>query len=677
MKPQDSSPTHPTLKVLRHRRGSIAGAGLTVILGLLLLFLERALPLDTLSNDLVFAFRKHHVIPQEAVIVYLDENSLSELQKDSNRLNRRFHAQLVDRLGRDNARAVIFDILFYGPSEDPAADEEFTRAIRQNGKVILAGENLEIRDEGQRQKKLFEPYAPFKSAAAGWGTVQLAVGQENAVRRHLHDDSEIVPSLSWAAAEMIGAPHALLRENRSLARWINYYGEPGSIPNVSFHQAIGEENGVAPGFFKNKVVFIGAQPTTGYTGTAKDEFKSPLTFWTGRYAPGVEIHATCFLNLVHGDWLTRMPSPLQLGLVILTGALAGFGLVMLRPFAAAGLTLFSILAITLAACFLAWRYYVTLSWLVLVMQCAIAFLWALIFNSIQWYVQREFMLKTLSTHLSPARAKVLMGKPELLRPGAELQCISILFTDIANFSKIAEKLPPNTLAELLNRYFEASISCIHQTEGTVVKLIGDAIFAIWNAPESQENHHYQACRAALLLQENLLRFDAAHKDLPQMRTRVGLHTGMACVGNFGSSARFDYTAIGDSVNLSSRLEGLNKFLGTEILVSDAILGPVADRFDARSLGRFQFKGFERFIEVFELLGIRPQDSSSEMWRTSFARALQELHNRNLDAAEDAFRKTVAGRPDDGPSVFYLEQIAEFRKCPPPENWSGEIELKEK
>jgi adenylate cyclase len=673
------------LRIGQHRLGALTGAAISIIIGILLLVLEQVVrggsglgaPLSVLSYDIPFNIRGACAVPQGAVIVYLDELSQQALQQRSDtRWNRSFRAELLDRLSDAGARAVIFDILFTDASDDKVADQNLAGAIKANGKVILAAEVGTSQTPGAGLQKGSTIFAPFLEASAGWGFVELAIQENNAVRQHFHSLSDQGPSLSWAAASLVGAPLTRDPANRFRPRWINYYGPPGTIPNVPFHLAI-DPNGAPPGFFKDKVVFVGAKPSTGYTGTAKDEFKTPYTFWTGKFSPGVEIHATEFLNLLHGEWLTRLSPMAELSLMLCTGALFGFGLVLLRPLGAMITAGLAVVTIPYFAFWLVWHDFLWFSWLVIVVQIIAALLWSIVFNSVLWYVQKKLMMQTLAMHLSPARARVLMGRPELLRPGADLQTVSILFSDIANFSKISESMLPNDLAGLLNKYFESSISSIHKTEGTVVKLIGDAIFAIWNAPELQANHHERACRAALLLREQLLKFDAEHKNFPQLRTRVGLHTGVACVGNFGSSTRFDYTAIGDSINLSSRLEGLNKFVGTDILVTTEMLKPVEHLFQSRNVGRFQFKGFERAVEVHELIEIREPGSSPPLWQETFEKGLKSFQSGDFASAEMAFQETSGLRSNDGPSQFYLNQIADLRSHPPKPGWAGEVELKEK
>jgi adenylate cyclase len=227
---------------------------------------------------------------------------------------------------------------------------------------------------------------------------------------------------------------------------------------------------------------------------------------------------------------------------------------------------------------------------------------------------------------------------------------------------------------LMNNYFETAVAnCIWPTDGTVVKYIGDAIFAFWNAPDLQVDHQVRACRAALHFSEQ-----PKHQiNGKPLNTRIGLHTGVANVGNFGSRERYDYTALGDSINLAARMEGLNKYLGTELLISGDTRNGIDEQFTTRFLGFFRLKGFEKAVEVHELVGRGERKDESKIWRESFAEALSYFQKGKLDGAQAAFRRTIELKPQDGPSRYYLARIEELRSETLPADWKGEIELKEK
>jgi adenylate cyclase len=477
-------------------------------------------------------------------------------------------------------------------------------------------------------------------------------------------------------AQALDAPVTRQPARRLAPRWYNYYGPPLTVPCVSYAKALAT-NEVSPGFFRDKVVFVGERPTATFTGAKREEYPTPYTFRERKLSPAVEIHATAFLNLYRGDWWERFTPAVEALVLVLTGLVLGYGLALFRPLPATGIAVAAGLVLVIVSVAFCWLTRWWYAWLIVVAaQLPAAYLWSVVYNSLRTYVEKRLLEQSLALHLSPARVKQIQKQPELLKPGADKQEISILFTDIANFSRVTARMEPEDLFRLLNNYFETTLACIHATDGTVVKLIGDGIFAIWNAPFIQPDQQERAVRAALMLRERLVRFDAAQHSLP-LRTRAGLHTGSAFVGNVGSTTRFDYTAIGEAVNLASRLENLNKHLGTDLLATRDIQKIVEESVASRMVGHFRFKGIDRVVEVQELIGPAEQAEPSRPWREAFADALFHFQRRAFGEAETRFRRTLELRPADGPCLFYLERITEFRAHPPPEDWAGEIDLKEK
>src|SRR5207302_5519748 len=222
-------------------------------------------------------------------------------------------------------------------------------------------------------------------------------------------------------------------------------------------------------------------------------------------------------------------------------------------------------------------------WTIMVVQIFTTLICAIVFNSVQLYVQNKLYQQSLALYLSPKLVKKFASNKELLQPGAKKETLTILFSDIAGFTSISEGMDSDELPRHMNSYFQTAVAqCIHHTDGTIVKYIGDAIFAFWNAPDPQSDHALRACEAALRFRDQPPQFMNGQ----QLVTRIGLHTGVANVGNFGSTARVDYTAIGENINLASRMEGLNKHLGTEILITADVQAGVAGRLATRFLGNF-------------------------------------------------------------------------------------------
>jgi adenylate cyclase len=606
----------------------------------------------------------------------MDDDSHRELNQPYNGpWDRGVHAQLVERLTADGAKAILFDIIFSGPNDaHPEGDERFARAIKANGKVVLGAEYGVTADGNPT---LYPPFDPFAEAAAGIGFVELPPDDDFMVRRHLHvppdkSEADSYSSFTWELASLVGAAVTKDPKERYRERWLNYYGPPRTIPSVSFHLAL-DTNAIPIGAFSNKVVFVGSNLKTEYSGLHKDEYYTPYS--KGDLGPAIDVQATQFLNLIHGDWLTRLSPELEFMVIIFAGILFGFGLAFFRPLIASGLAILAAVLVIVLAHFLFWEYRLWFSWMLIVaVQIPIALLWSVIFNSVQLYVQNKLFEQSLEMYLSPKLVKKFAANRDLLKPGAKNETLTILFTDIASFTSISEGMEPDDLAHHMNLYFETAVAqCIHHTDGTIVKYIGDAIFSFWNAPDLQHDHQLRACEAAL-----------AFRNLPpqfmnnqQLITRIGLHTGVASVGNFGSTARVDYTALGENINLAARMEGLNKYLGTIVLLTEETHAGIEDKFTTRFLGNFRLKGFEKSIGVYELLGAAEKAAQVRPLTEAFAVALKLFEEKKFTEAGAAFQKVLEINPQDGPSKFYLKHIAELKEHPLPDDWAGEVELKEK
>ena len=652
---------------MTNKANTIAGLVIGVIagaLGVLLIYFAFGNTLKFASYDLLFALRPI-IRPTEALVVYMDEDSHAALnQSFTEPWDRNLHAKLLDHLTAARAKAVVFDIHFSGEGPNPAATTNFARAIRENASVVLGADMTasagNVRGIGMR--RIIQPFEPLADAAADIGSVEVEPSHDLAVRKHLWRPDDVVPSLSQAAASVYSPGLQTAHGDK----WINYYGPPGALPHISYQRALE----APPEIFKSKVVFIGARLLTRFAGDRKDEFRSPYALWLkdNVFMPGVEIQATQFLNLIRRDWLVR--SNAEPWTVAFIGILAGLALARLRPWTAVAAAIITAIAVVAVSYLSFSSAHVWFPWLIpAAVQLPAALALAVVYQSFCLYLDNKLLEQSLARHLSPVRAKQLLRRRELLQPGAEKQLLSIMFTDIADFTKVSEGMDSAELAKLMNNYFEKAISCVYETDGFLVKLIGDALFAIWNAPIEQPDHTRRVFQTALLLQDRVATFRAPSGII--LRTRIGIHTGVADVGNFGSAKRFDYTAIGESINLASRLEGLNKHLGTHILASRDAQTAVADRFQFRCVGRFRFKGFEKVVDVYELL-----DAPAES-QPIFAEALHHFASRNFDLAETAFCRVLKLQPDDGPSRFYLSRLQQLRAYPPSSDWKGEVELLEK
>jgi adenylate cyclase len=661
--------------------GLLGGMVLSAGLGFILLTTSLGHDVQATSYDLPFEWRGP-LYPNEVEMVYLDDASYEQLhQKYTEPWNRAFFARLLKRLTADGARAVVFDIVF-SDALDPASDQEFADAISENGKVIIACDwriaYYNGRSGEQVGSKFMLPLPLFNEHAADIGASVLFPETGDYIRQYQPTIPNVQTNTeAWATALLVKPSFNESNSLRGTPFWMNYYGPEYALPSVSLYKAVGAHDpDVPPGFFRNKVVFVGAKLQTHLAAERKDEYSTPYSGGLNdRWMSGVAIHATAFLNLLRGDYLREFPWWVNRILIIAFGILFGGGLVLCRPLWAVVLGLLPILPIAYADYFAFDRYHYWFPWLIVVaVQIPVAIVWAVTYNSVRLHVEKRLVEQSLALYLSPKLVKKFAANPKLMKPGAEKQMLTILFTDIADFTAISEGMDSDELARLMNVYFQRAVqNCIHATDGTVVKYIGDAIFSFWNAPDLQGDHAYRACEAALRFRA----LSAQRINGRELITRLGLHTGVANVGNFGSDKRFDYTAIGENINLAARMEGLNKYLGTRVLITGETQKEVASRLVTRYLGMFRLKGFEKSVAVYELIAFQDNEAESRPLREGFAEALAKFAKKEFASAEEAFRRILEISPEDGPTRFYLEQIEELRNAAVPPEWNGEIALKDK
>jgi adenylate cyclase len=282
-------------------------------------------------------------------------------------------------------------------------------------------------------------------------------------------------------------------------------------------------------------------------------------------------------------------------------------------------------------------------------------------------------LRSFQKYVPADLVRNILASGQEAKLGGSRRRITVFFSDIASFTKISEQLPPEILIDVLSDYLNQMTQVMLDAGATVDKYIGDAIMAFWGAPHDQTDAALKACYAALGNQHQLIDLRAKWKasGLPEIRARIGLHTGEALVGNFGSENRLDYTAIGDTVNLAHRLEGLNEHYGTDILISEATRLEVGNQFLVRCIDRVAVKGREAGTIIFEL--IKPLDEADAReiaFCTEFESALNQYFQADFDSAQKAFEEILKQYPDDGPGREMLRRCMLYAENPPPDDWDG-------
>ncbi len=657
--------------------GPLLGAALAAGVGLITQVSDLGKPLERLSYDLPFTLRKD-VATNKVAIVYLDEAAARALGEPLDRpWDRKIFARLLDRLRTDGARLVCFDLVFSTPSADGVADEEFARAIARHGGVILGGEYSEHEQFGVQISTVEKPTPILRKAQAGWGLLVFRPIDPDGAIRQLLLSYQGLPSITVTAASLAGAPSLLT--NPEPIRWLNYYGPPGRpFEGVSIADAL-RSDGVPPGFFRDRTIFVGGRYESGSLTTAKDQFGNPYSRWGRRFSPGVEIHATAFLNLVQREWLERFSPAIEFAVLLALGLFFGGGLSFLRPHWALLVAISGAVAMFAANCALVWHERKWFPWVIPVgMQLPVALGWSV---GTQYFLEqrrRTALRRAFACYLSPEMADRIANSNFDLEPGGIVVEATVIFTDLENFTTFSETLPVKEVSKILIAYFTQTTKYILENKGTIIKYIGDAVMATWNAPILDPNHVRHAVIAAWSLAEASKLEVCGHK----LRTRVGIHTGEGLAGNLGSPFRFDYTVIGDTVNFASRLEGINKYLGTQVLLSEMTARGLDGEFVIRPLGRFVVKGKTKPMGLYELLGPRTSVFGSENrapeWFSTFQTGVEAFAAGRLEEAAQLMRQTIEARDGgDGPSEFYLRKIAALGKQDRTGEWTGTVSLDEK
>jgi len=413
----------------------------------------------------------------------------------------------------------------------------------------------------------------------------------------------------------------------------------------------------------------------GATATGIGDLRA--TPFGGTNYPGVEIHANIIDNILNDRFLKRdaRSASIDVLLIFTFGIPLGIWMALVQPrwmWLGAGL-LIPLVAVDYGAFLRGWWLNFTVPAMTLLGNVLLVSLYRVLIEE----KEKRKVRTAFGQYLSPEVIRRLLVNPQLVDP--KKTNVTVMFSDIRGFTSISEKLDAQELALFLNQYLSDMTRIVFRYQGTLDKYIGDAVMAFWGAPFEEEGHAIRACNAALDMMERVreLQKEWEAQGKPRLEIGIGLNTGIASVGNMGSSLRYGYTALGDSVNLSSRLEGLNKDYGTHIIVNETTYRAVkGDGFVFRELDLMRVKGKSQPVTIYQLLG-RPADfaanGSSETLRSQleiFGRARELYRNRQWKSAQNAFRDFLEKWPMDGPSRIYVERCREYIAVEPPADWDG-------
>ncbi len=450
---------------------------------------------------------------------------------------------------------------------------------------------------------------------------------------------------------------------------VNYHGPARTYPYISFADAA--LNKFPKGTFQDKIVLIGASATG--IGDAR------ATPFGGIIFPGVEIHANSIDNILNQQFIVHhAPQVLtDIGFIFLFGIPLGIWLAVVQPrWMALGFVLLLPFAGIVYWAFLHgwWLNFVVPAIFTLIPNVSLVALYRVLFEE----QEKRRVRGAFQQYVSPEVIRRLLNDPERVKP--RKTDVTVLFSDIRGFTTISESLDAQELADLLNSYLTEMTRIIFQHRGTLDKYIGDAVMAIWGAPFDEPNHADRCCLGAVHMLTRLaeLQTDWRAKGKPILDIGIGINTGVASVGNMGSSLRYGYTAIGDAVNLASRLEGLNKQYGTHILISESTLRELhTDQLMLREIDLIRVKGKLRPLTIYEILTPEVVANNGKELVELFSEAREAYKRHDWLAAIAAFEAVLGRWPNDGPSRIFLARCGEYLAEAPASDWDGVYVMKGK
>jgi len=669
-------------------------------------------PLELVAVDLMMRARGR--VPPDPRIAVCAVDAASVLRFGGWPWRRARVAELIDRLKAEGARVIALDMVFSTrspaePDYDLSADDgRLAVSLKRAGNVVLGyyfrREPLEsnpaslanaayeeVLSRGEplptpRRAGVEANLPLFAAAADAQGF--FSHERESGVLRHYtlalrHRDS-YYPPLALRAVERFQGGGGLrlspaggnLTEVTLAGRrveadergglWVSYRGPARTFRTVSAGQVLA---GQAPaGAFRGRLVFVGVTETG-----AGDLQSTPF----GSEIAGVEVHANVADNLLNRGYILDSGGLAALSLLALVLIALGVALlVLLTPRHLAGAVAAGVLVLAWPA--LAFLAFAVAGWHLQVVSPVLAGALSLVLAlRVRIAAEEErarLIQQTFEHYVSKAVVAEMLRHPERVKLGGERRDMTVLFSDIRGFTSISETLDPEALVRLLNELFTPMTRIVLEHGGTLDKYMGDALMAFFGAPLAQPDHAARACRATLAMRDELVRLnDGWHRagSLPahlSLGIGIGLNSGEMSVGNVGSEAVFGYTVIGDNVNLGSRIEGLNKDYGTQILVSESTVERAGPGLLFRELDQVRVKGKQQPVGLFELMSLEPASPADRERAALFAGGLAAYRGRDFAAAEAVFARLAAG--SDGAARLFEERCRHYREDPPPADWDG-------
>lgn len=679
---------------------------------------------EGIGLGLLFKLRGQRPVPPEVVIVSINGDTGGQLGlgEEIPDWPRSLHARLIDRLHAAGAAVIAFDIFFKKP-RDKQEDAHFAESIARAGNVLLVAYLERQRKMSGRQtvhiERLLPPLDILHAAAAGVAPFVLPKVPVRVSRFWTFNGANGLPSLPTLALQHLAFPDGALpdellgiamerpertphdHEERYLIQrlhddpqlrdrlreriqagnpsqpispvqrarlqalldlcdgdtypYLNFYGPPFSIPIIPYQMLLNNDNDFHQRL-QDKVVFV------GYVGDfqpkQRDGFYTVFSQANGLDLSGVEIAATAFANLLHGETLTPL-APASIMALLMAYGLAVTLLLRHLPGSSGIFATLLLAALYMSLVYLLFaKQGIWLPWFTpLLLQTPLAMILVLTWHYRQMRLSREHLRELFGYYLPGEVIDRLAQDKERTMEQSDKAFGICLASDARQYTSLAEHMAPDALQTFLNRYYEILFAPVRSRGGVVSDVIGDAMLAIWPAARPDPRLRQKACEAAL----EIVRTSEASDLEPHLHTGIGLHAGELVMSHVGAIDHFEYRAVGDMVNTATRIEDMNKLLGTSILASEDVLVGLQGIL-TRELGAFLVAGRQQPIILHEIAAFEPDATPAlRALHKAFAEALAAWHGGDRSTACAHFEAILQHYPDDGPSAYYVQQYHERRR----------------
>lgn len=649
----------------------------------------------------------------QVVIVEINQRSLAVLSERA--INwpwpRQIYVPIIDYCADSGARAIIFDLIFSEPSSYGKEDDlRFADAISRAGNVYLplaltsqnqnrkeirpiarfGIENAGLYSELKKANSYVPPIEDLTSVVRGLGEVMVQPDRDGVYRRiplFTRFGNVLFPVLSAAPLKdqfqfrqgKVLFDQKPLQTGAKADLFLWYYGKDFEFPRfnaleiISAHQSPDSAKSLQLAqHLKDRFIIIALTAPGLY-----DLKPTPVA----AVSHGAHVHGILLANLLNGHHLKQVDPFWRFIAILILGTLLGFAVIMLVSF---WKNILIFLSAILGCALLSYGIFVHYQfWTGFLVYHASFFVIFCLTSTYSYNTEgkrRRMIRRLFSQYMSEPLVRELEAHPHRAKLGGEKRIVTVFFSDLANFTNLSEKLDAEVIVGLLNDYFSVMSKIIIDTRGIIDKYQGDGIMAFWGAPVRVEHHAALACRAAVECQQEMksINDQVTKMGLPALHMRIGLHTGEVVVGNMGSTQKFDYTIIGDDVNLASRLEGANKQYQTHTLISESTYEMAEGEIEARELDLIAVKGKERPIKIFQLLGLKDESGGpAEELKSRYEQGLRLYRERDFKKACTMFEKALDLKPDDHPAQIFVERCRGFMISPPPEQWDGVFRMTEK